>query len=102
MRKLFAFQQRFPYHLHLGVKIDSALSFHALPHLLDQRQHIICRGGAVIDDKISMALGNYRTAYTQALKPTFIDQFTRRRGLRILKHATGATIVRLAFSPLFS
>ena len=102
MRKVFAFQQRFPYHLHLGVEIDSALRFHALPHVLDQRQHIICRGGAVIDDKISMALGNYRTAYTQALKPTFIDQFTRRRGLRILKHTTGATIVRLAFSPLFS
>ena len=104
MRKLFAFQQWFPYHLHLGVKIDSAISFHALPHLLNQRQHIACRSGAVIDDEISMALGNYRTAYTQALEPTFINQFTRRRGLRILKHAIGqsADLNHLISSPIYS
>src|SRR5436853_2459135 len=89
-----------PEDLDFGFQVDPSRRFRTLLNDLDQIEHILGGGIALVDYKIPVHVGNGRPAYSRALETKLIDQFAGRNSRWILENAPGARGGGLGFPTL--
>src|SRR5439155_3785168 len=85
--------------LYFRFQLDPARSPGLLPDEFNQREDILRRRAAFIDDEIPVHVGNDRAADAGAFQSEFVDQFARRDDVRVFEDAARAGSRRLAGPP---
>ena len=89
----------FPYNLYFRMKIHAVFRFDLLLHFMDEGQHILAAGVAVINEESCMLLANLRISHRKTIENELLNHLSHEVTVRPFEGTAGAPLLQRLLRP---